>query len=46
MSDARFRDEIIKYLLGDDWQVINPINREQVNVEALISIIEDYKPKK
>lgn len=45
ISDAEFRDYIIEYLLGEDWHAVGSMGQTQVNLEALISIIEKYSSK-
>lgn len=42
VTDKEFRDIVIEYLLGEDWYVIDPIGREQVNYEALFSILRKH----
>ena len=42
-SDADFRKSIIKYFLGDDWYVTDPLGQEQINTCALFSIKSHYK---
>lgn len=42
VSDAEFRAFIIDYLLGEDWYVVDPIGRQQVNEIALHEILEKY----
>ena len=45
ISDAEFRDFIIKYLLGDDWYVVDPIGVTQINEVALYEILSKYSKK-
>lgn len=42
VSDAEFRRFIIKYLLGDDWRVNDPLGQTQVNEIALCNILRKY----
>lgn len=42
ISDCDFRHFIIKYLLGEDWYVTDPISQEQVNEIALCEILKKY----
>ena len=44
-TDAEFRDEIIKLLLGEDWYVAMPMSQSQVNTIALEEIREKEKWK-
>lgn len=37
---------LIDHLLGKDWYVVYPCNGEQVNTEAVCTIIENYRPKR
>ena len=34
-----------KYLLGDDWYIVNPLTNEQANVEVVQAILEKYSRK-
>jgi hypothetical protein len=45
ISDAEFRKFIIKYLLGDDWYVSDPLGPTQINEIALHEILEKYSRK-
>ena len=42
VSDAEFRQFIIKYLLCDDWRVNDPLGQTQINEIALYEILEKY----
>ena len=42
-SDSEFRQEIIKYFLGDDWCVTDSMGQQQVNTCALFSIKSHYQ---
>lgn len=42
VSDAEFRAFIIDYLLGEDWYVVDPLGRTQINEIALHEILEKY----
>lgn len=42
ISDAEFRRFAIDYLLGEDWYVVDPLGRDQINEEALFEILEKY----
>lgn len=45
ISDAEFRKFIIKYLLGDDWYVSDPLGPTQINEIALHKILKKYSRK-
>ena len=45
ISDVEFRAFIIKYLLGKDWYVTDPLGKEQVNEIALYDILEKYSKR-
>lgn len=45
VSDAEFRRFIIKYLLGDDWRVNDPLGQTQVNEIALYEILKKYSKR-
>lgn len=40
ISDAEFRAFIIDYILGEDWYVVDPLGRTQINEIALHEILE------
>lgn len=41
LSDKEVRQELIDYILGKNWYVVNPISQEQLNVIA----VEEIKNK-
>lgn len=45
VSDAEFRQFIIDYLLGEDWYVVDPLGRKQINEIALYKILEKYSKR-
>ena len=45
ISDAEFRLFMIKYLLGDDWYVVDPLGQTQINEIALYEILEKYSKR-
>lgn len=45
ISDEDFRRFIIQYLLGDDWYVVDPLGKEQINEIALCEILAKYSKK-
>lgn len=45
LSDAEFRYFIIDYLLGEDWYVVDPLGRTQINEIALYQILEKYSKR-
>ena len=45
ISDAEFRQFMIKYLLGDDWYVVDPLGQTQINEIALYEILEKYSKR-
>lgn len=45
ISDAEFRQFIINYLLGEDWYVVDPLGRTQINEIALYEILEKYSKR-
>ena len=42
ISDKEFRQFVIDYLLGEDWCVVDPLGREQINEIALYEILHKY----
>ena len=38
-------DFLQKYLLGEDWYVINPMNTEQANTEVVHEILYKYSKR-
>ena len=45
VSDAEFRRFVIDYLLGEDWYVVDPLGRTQINEIALYEILEKYSKR-
>ena len=45
ITDEEFIAFIIKYLLGDDWYVADPLGHNQVNQVALEDILYKYCKK-
>lgn len=45
VSDKEFRQFVIDYLLGDDWYIVDPLGREQINEIALYEILEKYSKR-
>lgn len=45
VSDAEFRAFIIEYLLGEDWYVVDPLGRTQINEIALYKILKKYSKR-
>ena len=45
ISDGEFVHFAIKYLLGDDWYVVDPLGHDQINEEALFEILEKYSKR-
>ena len=42
ITDRDFVHFIIKYLLGEDWYVVDPLGHEQINQIALEEILDKY----
>lgn len=42
ITDREFVHFIIKYLLGEDWYVNDPLGHEQINQIALEEILSNY----
>ena len=42
ITDREFVHFIIKYLLGEDWYVVDPLGHEQINQIALEEILDKY----
>ena len=42
LTDSEFRNYIIKILLGEDWYVVDPLGHNQVNEEALYTILDKF----
>lgn len=38
-------NELRRYFLGEDWYVVSPIGREQINTEIVYEIESTYKSK-
>ena len=45
ISDREFIKFAIKYLLGDDWYVIDPLGHSQIAQIALEEILKKYSKK-
>lgn len=45
ISDAEFRAFIIDYLLGENWYVVDPLGRDQINELAMYEILEKYSKR-
>ena len=45
ISDREFVNFAIKYLLGDNWYVNNPLGYEQINQVALEEILTNYSER-
>ena len=45
ITDKEFVYFIIKYLLGEDWYVVDPLGHEQINQIALEEILDSYSKK-
>ena len=45
ISDAEFRSFIIDYLLGEDWYVVDPLGKNQINELAMYEILEKYSKR-
>ena len=45
ITDREFVHFIIKYLLGEDWYVVDPLGHEQINQIALEEILDKYSKK-
>ena len=41
MSDKQVRQELIDYILGKDWYVVDPLSQDQINAIA----VEEIKRK-
>lgn len=42
ITDREFVYFAIRYLLGDDWYVVDPLGHEQINQVALAEILNKY----
>lgn len=38
LSDKELREELIEYILGKDWYVIDPLSQDQINAIAVDEI--------
>lgn len=45
ITDAEFRKFAIDYLLGEDWYVVDPLGRTQINEIALAEILSKYSKR-
>lgn len=45
ITDAEFRAFAIKYLLGENWYVVDPLGQNQINEIALYEILEKYSKR-
>lgn len=45
ISDAEFIQFIINYLLGEDWYVVDPLGKTQINEIALYEILKKYSKR-
>lgn len=45
ITDREFVHFIIKYLLGENWYVVDPLGHEQINQIALEEILDSYSKK-
>lgn len=45
ISDREFVNFAIKYLLGDNWYVNDPLGHEQINQVALEEILTNYSKR-
>lgn len=45
ITDKEFVHFIIKYLLGENWYVVDPLGHEQINQIALEEILDSYSKK-
>lgn len=45
ITDKEFVYFIIKYLLGEDWYVVDPLGHDQINQIALEEILNNYSKK-
>ena len=45
ISDKEFINFAIKYLLGDDWYVVDPLAHSQITQIALEEILKKYSKK-
>ena len=45
ISDVEFIEFVVDYLLGEDWTVVDPLGRKQVNELALYAILNKYSKR-
>ena len=45
ITDREFVHFIIKYLLGEDWYVVDPLGHDQINQIALEEILDKYSKR-
>lgn len=45
ISDAEFVYYAIEYLLGENWYVVDPLGKNQINEIALYKILEKYSKR-
>ena len=45
ITDAEFRAFAIDYLLGEDWCVVDPLGKNQINEMALAAILSKYSKR-
>lgn len=45
ISDAEFVYFAIEYLLGENWYVVDPLGKNQINEIALYEILEKYSKR-
>lgn len=45
ISDAEFVHFVIEYLLGENWYVVDPLGKNQINEIALYEILEKYSKR-
>lgn len=45
ITDAEFVHFVIEYLLGENWYVVDPLGKNQINEIALYEILEKYSKR-
>lgn len=45
ITDAEFIHFAIEYLLGENWYVVDPLGKNQINEIALYEILEKYSSR-
>lgn len=45
ITDTEFIHFTIKYLLGENWYVVDPLGQSQINEIALYEILEKYSKR-